>query len=203
MPLKILIVEDDPIIAEDLAGCLALLKYEVNGIAYSSKEALSLLSTNEIDLAILDINLGVEDSGIQLASILNQEYLIPFIFLTAYSDDLLLKELRETLPAGFILKPFDQYRIKAAIEIARHTYYQVTHAYWHQLVAFNQQFIEPLTERELELLQQLCRGLTNKEIGKALFISVNTVKTHLKSLYLKMDVRNRSEVIVKVQGWIK
>jgi len=193
MPLKILIVEDDPIIAEDLAGCLRLLKYEVNGIAHSSKQALAILATTEIDLAFLDINLGETDNGIQLAKFLNQEYLIPFIFLTAYSDDLLLKELRETLPAGFILKPFDQYRIKAAIEIARHTYYQTTHAYWHQLVEFNQHFIEPLTRRELELLQQLCR----------LFISVNTVKTHLKSLYSKMDVRNRSEVIVKVQGWIK
>ena len=202
-PLKILIVEDDPIIAEDLADHLTILQYEVSGIAHSTKQALQILSTHEVDLAILDIHLGSNDSGIHLASTLNQEYLIPFIFLTAYSDDLLLQELRATLPAGFILKPFDEHRLKAAIEIARHTYYQVTHPYWHQLVEFNQQFITPLTKRELELLQLLCRGLTNKALSENMFVSINTIKTHLKNLYAKMDVHNRSEAVAKVQGWIK
>ena len=201
--LNILVVEDDPVIAEDIAECLKQSNYQVKGIAYHSKEAIRLLDELEVDLVILDINLGEEDSGVDLASIINKEYLIPFIFLTAYSDDLLLEEIRKTLPAGFVLKPFDKHRLRAAIQIARHTYYQVIHAYWHQLVDINKKLITKLTRRELELLQLLCQGLTNQEIGNILFVSINTVKTHLKHLYSKLDVRNRAEAVAKIQGWIK
>jgi len=202
MSLKILVVEDDPVIAQDIAENLVALGYQVGGLAYSSKKALKILATQAIDLAILDINLGKTDTSIKLAQKLNQEYLIPFIYLTAYSDDLTLSEVRETLPAGFVLKPFDLPRLKAAIEIACHTYYRVTHTYWHQLDNLNQHLLKDLTKRELELLQLVCKGLTNQELGDALFVSINTIKTHLKHLYAKLEVRNRAEVIAKVQGLI-
>lgn len=200
--LNILIVEDDPVIAEDIANCIEELGYAISGVAYSTHSAKQILQSQTVDLVLLDIHLGKEDSGFKLAHLLNKEYLIPFIYLTAYSDDLILREVNETLPAGFVLKPFDEQRLKAAIKIATHTYYKVIHAYLHQLVEINKSLIEPLTKRELELLELLCRGLTNQEIASQIYVSVNTVKTHLKNLYLKLGVRNRAEAGAKVQGWI-
>jgi len=60
-----------------------------------------------------------------------------------------------------------------------------------------------LTRRETELLQLLCSGKSNQELANALFVSINTVKTHLKNLYLKLDVGNRAEAIIRVQHWMK
>ncbi|GAB4407282.1 MAG: hypothetical protein OHK0039_09680 [Bacteroidia bacterium] len=155
------------------------------------------LAQFEPDLALLDIHLGSGKEGIELAHHINQTCLIPFIFLTAYSDDSTLGEVREALPAGFVLKPFDEARLKAAIEIARHTYYATLQPRLRQLVT--RALPEPLTQREAELLDLICEGFTNREMAEATFVSVNTIKTHLKNLYLKLQVRNRTEAILKVQ----
>ncbi|RMG65961.1 MAG: DNA-binding response regulator [Bacteroidetes bacterium] len=195
--LHILVVEDDPVVRADLMAALAELGYVVAGGAGSLPQARTALETLSPDLVLLDIHLGEGKEGIELAHHLNQHWLIPFIFLTAYSDDRTLNEVRETLPAGFVLKPFDDARLKAAIEIARHTYYAVLQP--HLRSGLSLQLPEPLTPRETELLRLLCQGLTNRELAEATFVSLNTVKTHLKNLYLKLQVRNRAEAILRVQ----
>lgn len=62
---------------------------------------------------------------------------------------------------------------------------------------------EALTQRELELLRLLCSGKTNQELADELFISINTIKTHLKNLFLKMNVESRAEAIIKVQQFLQ
>ena len=196
--LHILVVEDDPVVRADLMAALDELGYIVAGGAGNLPQARAALDTLNPDLVLLDIHLGAGKEGIELAHHINQNALIPFIFLTAFSDDATLAELRETLPAGFVLKPFDEARLKAAIEIARHTYYAVLQPHLRSGLAL--QLPEPLTPREAELLQLLCKGLTNRELAEATFVSLNTIKTHLKNLYLKLQVRNRAEAILKVQA---
>ncbi len=63
--------------------------------------------------------------------------------------------------------------------------------------ADRQDLAEPLTERELEILVLMADGLTNQDIADRLFISINTVKTHAKNIYSKLDVRNRAQAIVR------
>ncbi len=197
-PLRGLVVEDDPLTAREISFCLEDLGYEPLGPAHSYREGLELLEKCLPDFLLLDIHLGKGDSGIKLARIINRDYRLPFIFLTAFADDMTLREVRETLPAGFVLKPFDENRLKAAIKLALHAYHTVIKLHLDNLEELNQSLIEPLTKREMELLQLLCYGKSNLELAQALFLSVNTIKTHLKNLYLKLGVRNRAEVIIKV-----
>lgn len=195
----ILVVEDDPLVRADIVDCLQQLGYSCVSEARDAQQAQEILETDLPDLAFLDIHLGKGADGITLAQTINQEYRIPFIYLTAYSDDQTLSSVKESLPAGFVLKPFHEQRLKAAIEIARHTYYAVIKPHWSRIEDLNTQLIEPLTRRELELLELICLGLSNRDLATRLFLSINTIKTHLKNLYLKLEVRNRAEAIVRVR----
>ncbi|MBK6623226.1 MAG: DNA-binding response regulator [Saprospirales bacterium] len=200
---RILIVEDDPIIAEDIAMTLEDLGFYVVGKAHHAARALELLDELLPDLVLLDIDLGGGQNGIQLGGTINREYRIPFIYLTALSDILTLQRVKATLPAGFVLKPFDENRLRAAIEIARHSYYAVIRSHFGHLEDINRSLPEALTSRELDLLQLLCRGKANQELADELFVSINTVKTHLKNLFLKLGVESRAEAIIKVQHFLQ
>jgi len=199
--LHILVVEDDALVRADLCASLTELGYLVLGEAGCIDDARQALRDLAPDLVLLDIHLGQGQEGIELAHLINREAMIPFIYLTAHHDVATLRALRETLPAGFVLKPYDDNRLRAAIEIARHTYYAVLHPHWRQVEHLAQplDLPEPLTPREQDLLQLLCRGYPNRRMAEELFVSVNTVKTHLKNLYLKLEVSNRAEAILRVK----
>lgn len=200
---RCMVVEDDPLIADDLSLCIEDLGYSMIGPANDYQTAIDLLEQDLPDLVLLDIDLGGGPTGIDLAALINREYKIPFIFLTAFSDQMTLQEVKAHYPAGFVLKPFDENRLRAAIQIAFHNYYSIIRLHLTGVEELNQQLLEPLTRREKELLELLCSGKSNQELANALFVSINTVKTHLKNLYLKLEVSNRAEAIVKLQQWMR
>ncbi|MEO1451240.1 MAG: response regulator, partial [Bacteroidota bacterium] len=148
----ILIVEDDPLVRADLADCLEETGYVVIGEAGNKADALATLQATEPDLVLLDIHLEKGQEGIEIAHEINAQYLIPFIYLTALIDAKTLVDVSDTLPAGFVVKPFDEGRLKAAIEIARRTYYAVLEPHWRRQDWQLQHLSEPLTQRESELL---------------------------------------------------
>jgi len=195
--LRILIVEDEPVIAENISMYLDNADFEVSGIAYDSNEANEQLQNNTPDAAILDVNLGSEEDGIDIARRINQKYQIPFLFLTSYSDKETLQRAKTVNPSGYIVKPFNEKTLLASLEIAISNHAAETN---HDLpkLSFeklNRYLLSPLSDREFELAQLLYEGITNTQIAEKLFISVNTVKTHLKNIYLKMDATNRVQVI--------
>ena len=115
---KILIVEDELIIATDLGDILESLGYEVCGDAISAREALELINEQSPDLVLLDIQIKGGMDGIELAGIIRSEFRIPFIFLTSHADASTLQRAKEVKPYGYIVKPFQEKDIRAAIEIA-------------------------------------------------------------------------------------
>jgi DNA-binding LytR/AlgR family response regulator len=120
--VKILIVEDEALIAESLREMLESLDYEVTGMAMRAKEALQLIAEEKPDLAILDINLkGVED-GIWLAGKINESYDFPFIFLTSFGNRTTVEQAVKTKPSGYLIKPFKKLDIFSAIEVALQNY---------------------------------------------------------------------------------
>jgi DNA-binding NarL/FixJ family response regulator len=197
--LHILVVEDDALVRMDILSCLRKLGYPLLSAAANAAAARQVLEEELPDLVLLDIDLGKGGSGIELGRLINEQYRLPFIYLTGHAEDQVLAEVKETLPAGFVLKPFDEVRLKVALELARHTYYAVLAAHWKEKPDINDQLVEPLTRRENELLTLICQGLSNRELADALSVSVNTIKTHLRNLYLKLEVRNRAEAIIKVR----
>ncbi len=116
--IKILIVEDELVIAEDLKDILEELGYVVCGIAISAREALILIEEQSPDLALLDIQIKGGKDGIELAAEINEQYHLPFIMLTSYSDMQTLNRAKEVYPYGYLVKPFNEKDILVCIEVA-------------------------------------------------------------------------------------
>lgn len=116
--VRILIVEDELLIAEDLKDILEELGYEVCGIAVSAREALALIEEKSPDLALLDIQIKGGKDGIELAADINDQYHLPFIMLTSHADMQTLSRAKEVHPYGYLVKPFHEKDILAAIEMA-------------------------------------------------------------------------------------
>lgn len=115
---KILIVEDDEQIAESLSDMLEILDHEVVGIASSYDEAVKMLEEKDVDLALLDIQINGEKSGIDVAEKIKAGFQLPFIFTTAFADKETIKKASEHSPYGYIVKPYGMKDINAGIEIA-------------------------------------------------------------------------------------
>jgi DNA-binding NarL/FixJ family response regulator len=193
-----MIVEDDPVISMDIADQLEMLDYEVAGRFYHADAAIQELAHRRADLVILDIDLEGEQDGVDIAHYINQNLGIPFIYLTAYADRTTLARVKETQPAGYIVKPFNQKDLLAQIEIALYKHAQ---RYATTLASdrINAQIHTPLTEREFEILNMIYEGHSNRKIAEALFVSLNTIKTHIKSIYLKMEVNSRAHCLARVR----
>ena len=199
--IKILIVEDEPVIAENISLYLDNNDFEVSGIAYDSEDAMQQLRENTPDAVLLDINLESDTDGIDIARYIQEHYQLPFIFLTSYSDRITLERAKQVKPSGYIVKPFNERTLLASLEIAISNHAEEANHALPKLVMekVNRQLHSPLSEREFELSQMIYEGKTNTQIAETLFITVNTVKTHLKSIYLKLDAGTRIEVIRKLQ----
>jgi PAS domain S-box-containing protein len=115
---KILVVEDERIIAEDIKIRLDQLGYDVISISASGEEAIETAQTKRPDLVVMDIMLGSTMDGIEAAQIIREQFDIPIIFLTAYVDDVLLARAKIAEPFGYILKPFDDRELGSTVEIA-------------------------------------------------------------------------------------
>lgn len=198
---KILIVEDEPVIAENVSLYLDNHDFEVSAIAYDSDEALEQLKNNTPDAVILDINLESDKDGIDIATHINQQYQIPFLFLTSYSDKNTLERAKHVKPGGYIVKPFNEKTLLASLEIAISNHATEHNHDLPKLNAekLNRHLLNPISDREFELAQLLYDGITNTQIAEKLFITVNTVKTHLKNIYLKLDAASRVEVIKRLR----
>ena len=116
--IRILIKEDNLLIAEDIATCLNEIDFEVIGIAYDMEMALDALNLHNPDAAILDVNLDGEMDGIKIGQQINEKFHIPFIYLTSYADRATIDQIKPTRPLGYLVKPFDTGNLLSSLEIA-------------------------------------------------------------------------------------
>ncbi|TPE44847.1 LytR/AlgR family response regulator transcription factor [Pontibacter mangrovi] len=114
---RILISEDEVIIAEDLAASLEDLGYETCAID-SGEDTLDMIRETQPDLVLLDINLKGDADGVDIGLRIREEFGIPFIYLTAYADTATIDRAKKTEPDGFLVKPYDEKSLRSAIEIA-------------------------------------------------------------------------------------
>lgn len=139
--VKVLIVEDEIIISEDIAIRLLNMGYDVANIAENVDDAVLCLQSVSVDIVLIDIKLTGHKSGIDLANIINDHFKIPFIFLTSLVDKNTVKEAGKTKPASYLLKPFNNNQVSIAIEVALINFYRNE----------EKEFIEPVelcSERE-------------------------------------------------------
>lgn len=198
--LKILIVEDDAIVAEDLYQYLKQLGHIPIGPAYTSLDAQELAQKHTPHIAMLDIHLSATDSGLDLAVWFKANMPIPIIFLTAYADGKTLGKAKEIHPEHYLIKPFNRVQLKVAIEIAASNYYNPDEEQKSalKLYKFNNQSDEPFSEREIDVMRLLQDGYSNRQIAEKLFITEHTVKSHLKNIFSKTDSQSRTDLISKL-----
>lgn len=194
---RILIVEDEAIIAQNIAVYLNNNDFVVSGIAYDDDEAIEQLNKNTPDAVILDINLDSEKDGIQIAEYINSQKPLPFLYLTSHADKDTLERAKKTAPWGYIVKPFNEKTLLASLEIALFNFaqrsnQQIPHIHFEKI---NRHLINQISEREFDVLQLIYEGKPNQQIAQSLFISFNTVKKHINNAYIKLDVNSRSTAI--------
>ncbi len=116
--IEVLIVEDELIIAEDMREMLTELGYAQVHVCKDIAAALTFLANKVPDLALVDVQLGQNQSGISLGYQLRHQYQIPFIYCTSHADSGTVSQASKTQPNGYLVKPFEQGDLYAAIEVA-------------------------------------------------------------------------------------
>ncbi|MGB7296634.1 MAG: HD domain-containing phosphohydrolase [Candidatus Aminicenantales bacterium] len=116
--IRLLIVEDESLVARDIENMAMSQGYEICGIASSAEEALALAAESLPDIVLMDVIIRGSPDGIAVAEKIWDSYHIPVIYVTAYADEQTLKRAKTTEHFGYILKPFDERELKIAIEMA-------------------------------------------------------------------------------------
>lgn len=151
--VKVLVVEDESIVALDIEHRLRAMGYEVVGLALTGPEALQLAQNANPDLVLMDIRLKGPLTGIETAEILRTQKDRPVIYLTAYTDQATLERARISEPFGYVVKPFEDRELNITIEIAlyRHKVEQQLRENEAALLAHQNELEQRVAERTAEL----------------------------------------------------
>ncbi len=191
---KILIVEDEPIIAMHLSELVKEAGYLVAGVTYNGVDALDKMAAQRPDLVLLDIALDANYSGLDVAKIINQKYDLPFIFITSFSDQNTLNKVKKLRPTGFIVKPFKKKDVIVNIELALYEKYREHRSAFLSQNEFNSLYRVVISPREYDFMVDIAKGLSNQQLSDKYFVSLNTVKTHIKRIFNKLDLNSRSQI---------
>jgi len=168
---NILVVEDEAIVARDIATQVVALGYRVAGIAFSGEQAISLAEELAPDLVVMDIQLGAGMDGIAAARAIRERFAVPIVFLTAFDADEILERAKLSEPFGYILKPFAERELRAVLAMALYKHKTETKllATTRQLQALSRSVLEAQeVERRrvaMELHDELGQWLTAIKIN--------------------------------------
>lgn len=195
---KVLIVEDDGIIAEDLNSLLFEKGYSIVGVAHNGTDALDMLANRQPDFALLDINLGHGLSGLDVAKVIHEKFKLPYIFLTSFDDEKTLEQAQSFGPYGYIVKPYQERTLLTTIKTALANFKTTKSSPGLKRENIDKVSTQKVTDQEFKIIECLINGLSYQKISESLFISVNTVKYHAKNIYMKLDIKGRAELYSRV-----
>ncbi len=207
---RLLIVEDERIIAEDIKRILLQYEYHVIDIISKGEKVLEDFEELNPDLILMDIMLAGKITGIETASIIKEKYNVPIIYLTAYSNDPILNSAKITEPFGYLIKPFEEHELHATIEMAFYRYkiestLRQSEKKYHHLFNSIADPIFILTENGEEILD--CNEIVLKKYGytKEELITLPALDLCIKeeqeelSLYLNEKSKRDSPIITHIK----
>lgn len=197
MPVKILIVDDHPLVIEGLKSLLANEEsIQVAGTASNAFEAISFLKNNEINIAFLDINLP-DINGIDLCKKIKEQFPnVKSLALSTFGERAYVSRMIQNGACGYLLKSSSREDILEAIrQVQAGGYFMNVNFDQNQTADIAPKTIPFLTRREKEVLVLIAEGMTNPQIAEKLFVSVNTVNSHRANLLMKFDVGNTASLI--------
>lgn len=207
-PLRILLVDDEPLLLESLEIILTMNHMEITGMAQDGYKALEVLSKHFCDLALVDLNMkGM--GGIELISHMKTKYpKVKILVLTTFYDDKNITQAIANGADGYLLKDSGKDAILGAISQIMNGRNVIDSKVMQRLAALmnsstssaNTSLLDGMTEREQEICSLLADGLTNKQIAETLYISEGTVKNYISSIYDKTGIHDRAKLIVAMKG---
>ena len=200
--VRIVVVDDHTLFRRGLVGLLAEMDgFQVVGEAANGQDALGIIETEKPDIVLLDVNMpGM--SGIQtLAAMRKQGMASPVLMLTiSQHEDDLIGAIRVGA-SGYLLKNAEPETLRQTIKqvVAGKSVLapEVTEQVFRLVRSGQLDSTSLLTDREVEVLRFLSRGLTTAQTGAKMFISENTVKTHIRHILEKLEVSNRAEAVAR------
>ncbi len=174
---KVLVVEDEIIIADNLCDTLEELGYDVTEPAINYTEAFIIIEDEKPDIAILDVQLSGKKTGIDVARRIRSDYDFPFIFLTSNTDTSTINEAKDVRPSAFLVKPFSKEELYASLEIALSNY----------------------SKKKDDALKAENKFLFVKSKGVYVKVYLNDI-LYLKSdhVYVKFVIKSKEDILVRV-----
>ena len=212
MAIRVLLVDDQALFREGLETLLSVHKdIQVVGQASNGQEAVQVAAQVHPDVVLMDVRMPILD-GVRATRLLKEA--LPqcrVIVLTTFDDDEYIFDALRTGAAGYLLKDVASARLVEAIRatargesilepsVAAKVIAEFTRVSSMVPSTQMEQLVEPLSERELEILAWIARGSSNKEIAGQLFIAEGTVKNHVTHILGKLGVRDRTQAALKAR----
>jgi DNA-binding NarL/FixJ family response regulator len=195
--IRVLIVDDHPVVREGVRAMLAAeADIEVAGQAGSGAEAVAFARARPCDVILMDLRMPGTDGVAATSEILAADPSARVVVLTTYETDADILRAVEAGAAGYLLKDAPRADVANAIRAAARGETVLAPSVAARLVTHvRRPQRESLSARETEVLRLVARGLTNADIGRRLFISEATVKTHLLRLFAKLGVTDRTAAV--------
>lgn len=197
--IRLNIVEDDPEIRNNLALIINTSEGMICERTFENAESfIEDLESQNPDIVLMDISLpGM--TGIQAVEKMKEKMpKTEALMLTVHQDDQLVFDSLCAGASGYLVKSTPPLRIVEAIREAMNGGAPMSTSIARMVVkSFSKKTESDLTEREMDVLDQLCQGKSYKLIADALFISQDTVRSHIKSIYKKLEVNSKSEAVAK------
>jgi len=212
MAIRVLLVDDQALFREGLETLLSVHRdIQVVGQACNGREAVDVAAAVRPDVVLMDVRMPVLD-GVRATRLLKEtQPECRVIVLTTFDDDEYIFDALRTGAAGYLLKDVASARLVEAIRatargesilepsVAAKVIAEFTRVSSLVPAAQMEQLVEPLSERELEILALIARGASNKEIANQLFIAEGTVKNHVTHILGKLGVRDRTQAALKAR----
>ena len=202
LPIKVLIADDDILIREGLKTILELDdNYNIVGCVENGLEAVTYCKKNEVDVALLDVQMPVMNGIDALKEISSSTKTKTLILTTFDDDDFIAKGIKNGVK-GYILKNNSPDKIKEAINVVYSGNSVMQDVVLEKLKQGIVKEKEPkidkedFTEREFGIIELISKGMSNKEIAQALFISEGTVKNYISSILSKLNLEHRTQIAV-------
>lgn len=195
--ISLLIVDDHPVVRDGLRGMFSAdPRFEVLGEAAHGAEAVAVGERLRPDVILMDLRMPGTDGVAAIEELARRGVEARILVLTTYDTDSDVLPAIEAGATGYLLKDAPREELFRAVEAAARGQAVLSPAVASRLMGrLRQPASEPLSQRELEVLELIAGGATNREAAKQLFISEATVKTHLLHIYAKLGVNDRAAAV--------
>jgi DNA-binding NarL/FixJ family response regulator len=196
-PIRVLIVDDHPVVRDGLRGMLAGdPQFEVLGEAATGIEAVTVAEARQPDVVLMDLRMPQMDGVTAIAMLRERGVPSRVLVLTTYDTDSDVLPAIEAGATGYLLKDAPREELFRAVRAAARGEAVLSPSVATRLMGqLRTPAREPLSQRELEVLGLIAQGSTNREAASQLFISEATVKTHLLHIYAKLGVNDRASAV--------